>query len=85
MWFNAIVFVLLTEIAWRHLPRALSCSAATAHRRLATWQKSGVWERLHSELLRRLNARGKIDLSTAVVDGSYVRALQGRSDRALAG
>ncbi len=83
--FNAIVFVLFTGIAWRHLPRELGCSPATAHRRLATWQKAGVWERLHSELLRRLNAAGKIDWSTAVVDGSHIRALQGGSDRAFAG
>jgi transposase len=83
--FNAIVFVLFTGIAWRHLPRELGCSPATAHRRLAAWQKSGVWERLHSELLRRLNTAGKIDWTTAVVDGSHIRALQGGSDRAFAG
>ena len=83
--FNAIVFVLFTGIAWRHLPRELGCSPATAHRRLAAWQKAGVWERLHRELLRRLNAAGKIDWTTAVVDGSHIRALQGGLDRAFAG
>jgi transposase len=82
--FNAIVFVLFTGIAWRHLPRELGCSPATAHRRLAAWQRAGVWERLHRELLRGLNAAGKIDWSTAVVDGSHIRALQGGSDRAFA-
>jgi transposase len=83
--FNAIVFVLFTGIAWRHLPRELGCSPATAHRRLAAWQKAGVWERMHRELLRRLNAAGTIDWSTAVVDGSHIRALQGGFDRAFAG
>jgi transposase len=83
--FNAIVFVLFTGIAWRHLPRELGCSPATAHRRLAAWQKAGVWERMHSELLRRLNAAGKIDWTTAVVDGSHIRAPQGGFDRAFAG
>lgn len=83
--FNAIVFVLFTGIAWRHLPRELGCSPATAHRRLAAWQSAGVWERLHSELLRCLNTAGKIDWSTAVVDGSHIRALQGGLDRAFAG
>jgi transposase len=82
--FDAVVFVLFTGIAWRHLPRELGCSPATAHRRLAAWQKAGVWERLHRELLRRLNAAGKIDWTTAVVDGSHIRALQGGSDRAFA-
>lgn len=83
--FGAIVFVLFTGIAWRHLPRELGCSPATAHRRLAEWERTGVWGRLHRELLRRLNAAGRIDWSTGVVDGSHIRALQGGLDRALAG
>jgi transposase len=83
--FGAIVFVLVTGIAWRHLPRELGCSPATAHRRLKEWQTAGVFAALHGELLRRLNAAGAIDWSTAVVDGSHIRALQGGLDRALAG
>jgi transposase len=81
--FNAIVFVLFTGIAWRHLPRELGCSPATAHRRLVAWQSAGVWAALHRELLRRLNAQGAIDWSTSVVDGSHIRALLGGSTRAL--
>lgn len=77
--FNAIVFVLFTGIAWQHLPREMGCSPATAHRRLTDWQAAGVWERLHRELLRRLNAAGRIDWSAAVVDGSHIRALLGGS------
>jgi transposase len=83
--FGAIVFVLVTGIAWRHLPGELGCSSATAHRRLQEWQQAGVFTRLHCELLRRLNAAGRIDWSRAVIDGSYVRALQGGLDRALPG
>ncbi len=74
---GAIVFVLVTGIAWRHLPRELGCSPATAHRRLAEWQRAGVWNSLHRELLRRLNAAGRIDWSAAVIDGSHIRALEG--------
>src|SRR5215213_5627260 len=37
--FNAIVFVLVTGIAWRHLPRELNCSGVTAWRRLRDWQR----------------------------------------------
>jgi hypothetical protein len=44
-----------------------------------------VFAALHRELLRRLNAAGRIDWSTAVVDGSHIRALQGGLDPALAG
>lgn len=68
-----------TGIAWRHLPQEMGCSPATAHRRLAEWQAAGVWERLHRELLRGLNAAGRIDWSTSVVDGSHIRALLGGS------
>src|SRR5215211_4962713 len=48
-----------------------------AHRRLKEWQSAGVFASLHRELLRRLNAAGAIDWSTAVVDGGHIRALQG--------
>ena len=85
MCFGAIVFVLFTGIAWQHLPRELGCSPATAHRRLKEWQAARVFAALHQELLRRLNAVGLIDWTTAVVDGSHIRALQGGLDRALAG
>lgn len=79
--FGAIVFVLFTGIAWRHLPRELGCSPATAHRRLGEWQRSGVFSALHQELLRRLNAAGRIDWEAAVIDGSHVRALLGGTTR----
>jgi transposase len=75
--FNAVVYVLVTGIAWRHLPPELGCSPATAHRRLQEWERSGVWQRLHRELIRRLNAAGRLDWSSGVIDGSQVRALQG--------
>jgi transposase len=82
--FNAIVFVLVTGIAWRFVPRELGCSGVTAWRRLRDWQAAGVWERLHGGLLERLNGAGAIDWSAAVVDGSHIRALQGGPDRAFA-
>ena len=66
--FNAIVFVLITGIAWRFVPRELGCSGVTAWRRLRDWQQAGVWERLHRALVEKLNAAGAIDWSAAVVD-----------------
>ena len=74
-----------TGIAWRHLPTEMGCSPATAHRRLTAWQRAGVWQRLHQELLRALNAAGRIDWSAAVVDGSHIRALWGAPHWTLAG
>jgi transposase len=75
--FGAVMFVLFTGIGWRHLPRELGCSPATAHRRLGEWQRHGVFAALHHELLQRLNRAGRIDWQTSVVDGSHIRALQG--------
>ncbi len=75
--FNAVVYVLVTGIAWRHLPPELGCSPATAHRRLQEWECLGVWQRLHRELVRRLNAAERLDWSAGVIDGSQVRALEG--------
>src|SRR5215212_10741849 len=83
--FGAVLFVLFTGIAWRHLPRELGCSPATAHRRLGDWQRAGVWQKLYAAVLQRLEQAGRIDRSTVVVDGSHVRALQGGLDRAFAG
>ena len=57
--FNAIVFVLVTGIAWRFVPQELGCSGVTAWRRLHDWQQAGVWKRVHQALLERLNAAGR--------------------------
>ena len=83
--FTAIAFVLVTGVPWRMVPKEIGCSGVTAWRRLRDWQAAGVWERLHRELLRRLNAAGKLDWSRGIVDSSQIRALRGGSDRALAG
>jgi hypothetical protein len=84
--------LLVMGVPWRVLPREIGCWGITAWRRLGDWQAAGVWDRLHRELLRRLKARGRLDWSTGVVDGSHIRALRGgpltgRSpvDRARAG
>ena len=83
--FTAIVFVLVTGVPWRMVPKEIGCSGVSAWRRLRDWQAAGVWERLHRELLRRLNAAGQIDWSRGIVDSSQIRALRGGPDGALAG
>jgi transposase len=77
--FNAIVFVLVTGIAWRFVPQEMGCSGVTAWRRLRDCQAVGVWERAHAALLDKLNAAGVLDWPAAVVDGSHIRALQGEA------
>ncbi len=89
--FNAIMFVLVTGIAWRFMPREPGCSGVTAWRRLKDRQAAGVWERAHAALLDQLNAAGAIDWSaassTAATFALFKGALTGLSpvDRARTG
>ena len=77
---NGILHVLHTGIAWEDLPQEYGYGAGvTASRRLRDWQKAGVWQALHQQLLEKLNAAGAIDWSRAAVDGSHIRALLGGS------
>lgn len=77
---NGILHVLHTGIAWEDLPCEYGYgSGVTCWRRLREWQRAGVWDALHHELLTELNAAGAIDWSRAVIDGSHVRALLGGS------
>ena len=75
--FGVIVFVLFTGTAWKQIPRELGCSGSTAHGRFTAWTKAGIFDRLHAELLRRLNAAGRIDWSAGIIDGTHIRALKG--------
>ena len=75
--FTAIVFVLTTGCAWRHLPLTFGVSKATAHRRFEEWTKAGLWRRLHVAVLDRLGEQGEIDWSRAVVDAASLRAKRG--------
>ncbi len=75
---TGIVFVLRSGIPWELLPQELGCgSGMTCWRRLRDWQAAGVWDRLHQELLRRLQAADKLDWSRASVDSASVAAKRG--------
>lgn len=75
--FTAVVFVLTSGCAWRHLPPSFGLSPATAHRRFSQWTRAGVWPRLHRAVLDELGARGDVDWSGVIVDGAFVRAKRG--------
>ena len=80
---QGILFVLHTGIAWTRLPVELGFgSGVTCWRRLDEWQRAGVWERLHAELLARLRAAGEIEWSRAIADSSHVQAKKGARRRA---
>ena len=75
--FTAIVYVLTTGCAWRHLPTEFGVSKATAHRRFVAWTEAGLWRRLHRAVLDRLGEQAVIESSRAVVDAASVRAKKG--------
>jgi transposase len=79
--FTAIVYVLTTGCAWRHLPATFGVSPPTAHRRFRAWTEAGVWPKLHRAILDLHGAAGDMDWSAAIVDAASVRAKRGRVDR----
>jgi transposase len=75
-----IVFVLKSGIPWELLPQEMGCgSGVTCWRRLRDWQDAGVWHRLHTTLLDRLGAAGKIDWDRAAIDSRSLPANKGAS------
>jgi transposase len=74
---RVIWFELATGCRWEDVPAELGCSGRTAHRRLRAWEETGVWDRLHADLLAALKRVGKLDLDTIIVDGVTVRAFGG--------
>lgn len=73
-----IIYVLRTGVAWRDVPASvIGRSGVTCWRRLRDWTEAGVWPRLQQQLLSELRAAGLLDLNTAAIDGSHIRALKG--------
>ncbi|MFI2189076.1 IS5 family transposase [Streptomyces sioyaensis] len=75
--FTAVVYVLTTGCAWRHLPPTFGTSPATAHRRFTIWTEAGLWRRLHRAVLEELGAWGEVDWTSAIVDAASVRSKRG--------
>ncbi|MGW0662181.1 IS5 family transposase [Streptodolium elevatio] len=75
--FAAVVYVLTSGCAWRHLPPCFGASKSTVHRRFTIWSESGLWGRLHRRLRELLADAGLVDLSRVLVDTAHVRAKKG--------
>ncbi|GAA4989625.1 hypothetical protein GCM10023205_70960 [Yinghuangia aomiensis] len=82
--FAAIVYVLTTGCAWRHLPPCFGASKSTVHRRFTIWSDAGLWGRLHRRLRELLSDSGLVDLSRVLVDTAHVRAKKGADSRVRA-
>jgi len=74
---RGILFVLKTGIPWEDFPKEMGCSGMTLWRRLAEWQRTGVWDDLHQFLLAKLRYAERLDWSRVVADSSSVRAVFG--------
>ncbi|MFD5636197.1 transposase [Streptomyces sp. NPDC127077] len=68
--FTAVVYVLTSGCAWRHLPPMFGTSSATAHRRFTVWTEVGLWRRLHRAVLDELGVRGEVDWTSGIIDAA---------------
>ena len=75
--FTAIVFVLSSGCAWRHIPPSFGVTVPTVHRRFQEWTRAGLWPCLHQAILEELEDQGMVDWSTVVMDSASVRAKKG--------
>ncbi|MFD8700621.1 IS5 family transposase [Kitasatospora purpeofusca] len=75
--FAAIVYVLTSGCAWRHLPPCFGASKSTTHRQFLTWSRAGLWASLHDAVLAELADQGLLDLSRVVLGSAHVRAKKG--------
>ncbi|WP_112104560.1 IS5 family transposase [Parafrankia sp. Ea1.12] len=75
--FTAVVYVLTSGCAWRHLPTEFGVSVPTAHRRFQAWTRAGVWPRLHRAVLDAHGVVGQVDWSSVIVDAASLRAKKG--------
>jgi len=74
---KVIWFVLVTGCRWKDVPREMGCCGETARTRLQAWERAGIWGQLHQVVLTMLNHEKQLDLKTAVIDSTQVRAFGG--------
>lgn len=74
---KVIWYILVSGCRWEDVPLEMGCSGRTAHRRLRLWERLGVWNHLHADLLRLLRQAGCLDPNIAVIDSVYTRAFGG--------
>jgi transposase len=73
---EGILWVLKTGARWRDLPNEYP-SPATCWRRLRRWYDDGTWLRVWRAFIAELDARGRLDWETAIIDGTFAPAKKG--------
>src|SRR6266849_6973026 len=74
---KVIWFVLVTGCRWKDVPQEIGCCGETARTRLQTWERAGIWSKLHQLLLTMLNHAKQLHLESASIDTTQVRAFGG--------
>jgi transposase len=77
--FTAIVFVLSSGCAWRHLPASFGVTVPTVHRRFQEWTDMGLWVRLRRAAAEGACGTDEIDWIRAVLDAADRRAAKAAS------
>ncbi|SDK18031.1 Putative transposase of IS4/5 family [Lentzea albidocapillata subsp. violacea] len=72
--FTAIVFVLSSGCAWRHLPASFGVTVPTVHRRFQEWTDLGLWVRLRRAAAEGAFGADELDWVRAVLDAADRRA-----------
>ncbi len=70
---EGILWRLATGAPWRDLPERFG-PWATVYSRFQRWQRAGVWERALAALQADADARGELDWTLHLLDGTTVRA-----------
>ncbi|SES38616.1 Putative transposase of IS4/5 family [Lentzea albida] len=77
--FTAIVFVLSSGCAWRHLPASFGVTVPTVHRRFQEWTDLGLWVRLRRAVAEGACGAEEIEWIRAVLDAADRRAAKAAS------
>lgn len=75
---NGTFWILRTGARWKDLPERYP-PYQTCHRRFQQWVRSGVMRGVLEALAWDLQARGKLDLREAFIDGTFAPAKKGGS------
>ncbi|SDP08243.1 Putative transposase of IS4/5 family [Lentzea jiangxiensis] len=77
--FTAIVFVLSSGCAWRHLPASFGVTVPTVHRRFQEWTDLGLWVRLRRAAAEGACSGDELAWIRAVLDAADRRAAKAAS------
>lgn len=77
---KVIWYVEVTGCRWKDVPKEMGCCGETARTRLQAWEKSGIWDAIHQELLALLHKHGELDVGTVIIDSTIVKAFGAGDD-----